>query len=338
MWHLPETEMAGRPHVTELAARIGEDCNGRNGVDLKSLLVSNAVDRLSGSGRMERIDGSVLEYHSVLLPDGGVLNSFLNVSDSVRVEQALRDRNAALEDADRLKLDFLANVSYQLRTPLNAMIGFAEMLIKQYSGPLNDKQMGYARGTLEAGERLVMLVDAVLDLSTIEAGYMHLNTAMVYIDDILDDIHVLVDEWARKQEVALVIDCPVDVGAIEADERRLKQVLSSLISNALKFTPAGGTITLSARRRPVVEGEEPQVTITVTDTGDGIPQADQARIFEPFEHGRTRRSTSTGVGLALVRSFITLHGGHVELESTQGVGTSVVCYLPVTRPEGLDAG
>ena len=329
MWRLTGVDLGTRPHVGELANRLDPELQvARDGADLKATLVGNAVDRIPRNGRIERGDGIVLEYHSVLLPDGGVLNSFVDVTDGVRVEQALRERNSALIAADQLKLDFLANVSYQLRTPLNAMIGFAEMLIKQYSGPLNMKQMEYARGTLEAGEKLVMLVEAILDLSTIEAGYMRLHTAPLYIDDVLDDILALAEDWAQKQEVSLVIDCPPDLGTIEADERRLKQVLLALISNALKFTPTGGRITVEAQR---ADGEE--IAISVSDTGAGIPQADQARIFEPFEHGRQRKqASSTGVGLALVRSFVKLHGGRVELESQTGAGTRVICYLPAVQP------
>ena len=221
--------------------------------------------------------------------------------------------------------------------PLTAMIGFTEMLIKQYFGPLNERQMEYAKGALDAGERLVMLVDAILDLSTIEAGYMRLHTAPVEIEDMLDDILALAEDWTDKQQVALVVECATDVGAVEVDERRIKQVLLNLISNALKFTPAGGKITVSAARHSS-DGEN-EIAISVTDTGSGIPEADQARIFEPFEGGKQRRlASSAGVGLALVKSFINLHGGRVELHSTPTTGTVVTCYLPVSQPSRAEEG
>ena len=333
MWKLADEELSGRPHITELTAKMADFfMQGEEGEALRTQLISNALDRVPRSGRMERGDNSVLQYHSVLLPDGGVLNSFLDVTDSVRVELALRERNAALIAADQLKLDFLANVSYQLRTPLNSMIGFAEILIKQYFGPLNDKQMEHARLTLEAGERLVMLIDAILDLSTIEAGYMRLHTAPIDVYNLLEDILVLAEDWAEKQEVTLLIDCDEDAGSIDADERRLKQVLLNLISNALKFTPTGGRITLGVQMLST-PGHGDELALSVADTGSGIPQADQARIFEPFAQGNKRRqSSSAGVGLALVKSFINLHGGRVELKSKQGEGTVVTCYLPVQQP------
>ncbi len=337
MWRLPEPDLTGRPHITELTGKLDSTMlAGKDPVALKALMISNALDRLPRSGRIERGDGSVLEYHSVLLPDGGVLNSFLDVTDSVRVELALRERNAALIAADQLKLDFLANVSYQLRTPLTAMIGFSEMLIKQYFGELNDKQMEYAKGALDAGERLVMLVDAILDLSTIEAGYMRLHTAPVDVENMFEDILALAEDWTDKQQVALKIECAPQVGSIEADERRVKQVLLNLISNALKFTPAGGSITVSAQRVAAVSGDE-EIAISVIDTGSGIPEADQARIFEPFESGKQRKlASSAGVGLALVKSFINLHGGRVELVSTPGTGTTVTCFLPVSQPQRVE--
>ncbi len=332
MWHFKEDVLTGRPHITELTAQLDASLTaGQDASGLKLLMVSNALDLLPRSGRIERGDGSVLEYHSVLLPDGGVLNSFLDVSDSVRVELALRERNAALIAADQLKLEFLGNVSYQLRTPLNVMIGFSEILYKQYFGELNEKQMEYAGGALEAGQKLVMLVDAILDLSTIEAGYMRLYTVPVKVSDILESIVVLAGDWAAKQEITLVMDCPDTVGTIEADERRVKQVLLNLISNALKFTPTGGRITLRAVRTPPGPGEQ-EVIVSVTDTGSGIPEADQARVFEPFESGKRKLASSAGVGLALVKSFIDLHGGRVQLESELGLGTTVSCFLPVRQP------
>ena len=339
IWKLPDEELINRPHITALTAKLDAFFPKQpGGDDIKALMISNAIERHSRRGRMTRADNSTIEFNSVSLPDGKVLNSFLDVTDSVRVELALRERNAALIAADQLKLDFLANVSYQLRTPLNAMIGFAEILIKQYFGPLNDKQMEYARGTLEAGEKLVMLVDAILDLSTIEAGYMRLHTAPLNVCAILEDILALAEDWAEKQKVTLIIDCEQSVGTIEADERRLKQVLLNLISNGLKFTPHGGTITLSAHRLQS-EGRE-EVALAVADTGSGIPEADQSRIFEPFEQAGQRKfaSSATGVGLALVKSFVTLHGGRIELKSKQGEGTVVTCYLPISQPSQVAEG
>src|SRR5213078_974475 len=161
----------------------------------------------------------------VPLPDGNVLLSYLDVTDSTRVERALRERNEALETAGRLKSEFIANVSYELRTPLNAIIGFAEILANQYFGPLTPRQLDYSRGILDSSHRLMALINDILDLATIEAGYMALETGRVEIGDMLEAVMVLTRERARSQNLSLTLACPPDIGALEADERRLKQAL-----------------------------------------------------------------------------------------------------------------
>jgi len=259
----------------------------------------------------------------VPLPDGAVLNSFIDVTDSVRVEQALRDRNDALLAADQLKLDFLANVSYQLRTPLNAMIGFTEILTNRYFGELNERQTEYVDGVLQAGRRLEALIDAILDLSSIEAGYLKLDLEPVDIAAMVEEVRALTAEWAQRERVDLAVRCEPEVGAIVADERRVKQVLLNLVANAIKFTPPGGRIELSAE----IKGDD--VALTVADNGIGIPEEDRERVFAPFERARrTHPRSGAGVGLALVKRFIAMHGGTVELISDSETGTRVVCTLP----------
>ncbi|HJT06585.1 MAG TPA: HAMP domain-containing sensor histidine kinase, partial [Stellaceae bacterium] len=250
--------------------------------------------------------------------------SYFDVTDSTRVENALRERNEALETAGRLKSEFIANVSYELRTPLNAIIGFAEILTNQYFGELSPRQLDYSRGILDSSHRLLSLINDILDLATIEAGYMTLETQELDIHTLMSSVLSLSRERARNQNLKLDFDCPTDIGALHGDERRLKQALFNLISNALKFTPAGGTVTLSARRTAQ------RIALIVADTGVGVPREDQARIFEKFERGSPNaRHSGPGLGLSLVKSFIELHGGTVEMDSRPGTGTTVTCYLNV---------
>jgi signal transduction histidine kinase len=258
------------------------------------------------------------------LPDGAALLSYVDVSDTIRVERALRERNEALETADRLKTEFIANVSYELRTPLNTIIGFTEMLTGQYFGPLNDRQAEYSKGILESSHRLLSLINDILDLATIEAGYMTLERDWVDVHPMLSNALTLVREPARKKNIALELDCPADIGAIHADERRLKQALFNVLSNSVKFTAANGSITISARRH------DDRVVLTFTDTGIGIPEDDRSRVFMKFERGSSpeARRQGAGLGLPLVKSLIELHGGSVDLESEPGVGTKVTCILP----------
>jgi signal transduction histidine kinase len=260
----------------------------------------------------------------VPLPDGNVLLSYLDVTDSTRVQRALRERNEALETAGRLKSEFIANVSYELRTPLNAIIGFAEILTNQYFGELNPRQLDYSRGILDSSHRLLSLINDILDLATIEAGYMVLETERIDIHTLMASVLALTRERARKQNINLEFDCPPDLGTLAADERRLKQALFNLISNAIKFTPAGGTIRLGAHR------ENGDIRLVVADNGVGIPSEDQARVFEKFERGNPQaRQSGAGLGLSLVKSFIELHGGRVEIVSEANKGTTITLYLPV---------
>lgn len=257
------------------------------------------------------------------LPDGGVMVSYYDISDSTRVENALREKNAALEAAEQLKTDFLANVSYQLRTPLNAIMGFSEILDHQYFGELNDRQKEYASGIHEAGERLVNLIDDILDLSTIEAGYLELKKTPVDVKALLQSLFDLTTEWARKRKLDVKLSCPQNIGLVSADERRLKQALLNLIRNAINFTPENGQIIISAKKiRDSIE-------IAITDTGVGISAEDLSRIFTPFNRGQQPgQHSGAGLGLTLVKNIVELHGGTIAIESESNKGTTAHVVLP----------
>ncbi|HTI85862.1 MAG TPA: ATP-binding protein [Alphaproteobacteria bacterium] len=329
IWGLSPQFTETQPHVAEVAEAIREHFVTDNWPVLKERIVNRATDYAPHNGRFLRRDGIVLDYAAVPLPDGGMLFSYLDVSDSIKVERALRERNEALETADSLKSEFITNVSYELRTPLNTIIGFTEILANQYFGSLNDRQTDYARGILEASRQLLGLIDAILDLALVEAGRMTLDRRPIAIVDMLNSVQALSRERARKQGIEIALACDTDAGTMVGDERRLKQALFNLISNAIQYTPPGGRIELSARR----DGNA--VTFAVADTGIGIRPEDRERIFGKFERtvdGRLR-SPGLGVGLSLVKSFIELHGGEIELESAPGQGTTVMCRLPIESPE-----
>jgi signal transduction histidine kinase len=337
IWGLSETDLAGEPHIGDIVEKTREfyDDN-QDWLALRDRIIARVTAQTHSSGRLDRRDGSVLQRATVPLPDGNVLLTYLDVTDTARVERALRERNEALETADRLKSEFIANVSYELRTPLNAIIGFAEILANQYFGPLSPRQLDYSRGILDSSHRLMSLINDILDLATIEAGYMALETGRIEVGDMLESVMGLTRERARSQNLSLTMSCPPGTGAIEADERRLKQAIFNLISNAIKFTPPGGSIRLEAR---IDDGD---LILAVVDTGVGIPVADRERVFEKFERGNPQtREAGAGLGLSLVKSLIELHGGSVHIDSEPGSGTSILCRLParlrVAAPEGAEA-
>ncbi len=330
LWKLPVEGLGGEPHVSEIAEKIrGFFSAGEDWPDLKARLIMRMTSDRPATARLERRDGTVLQAVTVPLPDGNVLLSYLDTTDSTRVENALRERNEALETAGRLKSEFIANVSYELRTPLNAIIGFAEILANQYFGNLNARQTDYAQSILESSGQLLSLINDILDLATIEAGYMEIDHAPVDIHALMSSVMTFAHERARAQGLRLDVDCPAEIGSVPGDERRLKQAVFNLVSNALKFTPEGGTVTVAARR------EDDRVALIVSDTGVGVAQEDQARIFEKFERGnRQARPSGAGLGLSLVKSLVELHGGDVELQSLPGEGTTVTCWLPAVAPAG----
>jgi signal transduction histidine kinase len=329
LWHLAPDELVGEPHVGLLAdkfRRLLDD--GADWADRKARLVGRLTADRPSSTTLHRRDGSVLQAVTVPLPDGNTLLSYLDVTDTTRVENALRERTEALEAAGRLKSEFLANVSYELRTPLTSITGYAEMLTNQiYAGEMKPRQLEYAQHILESAQHFTHLVDDILDLATIEAGYMELDPTNVDIPSMLSSVLTLQQAQARNLGLRLEFECPATIGTLPGDERRLKQVMFSLVSNALKFTPAGGTVTVAARR------EKDRVALTVADTGIGVAAEDQVRIFEKFERGNPHtRQAGAGLGLALVKSFIELHGGTVELRSRPGEGTTVTCWLNAVLP------
>ncbi len=329
LWGLHPEDLEGEPHISKIVEKMKPLFAQDEWPAMREELIASGLDRLMHEGHLHRSDGVLVDFNTVPLPDGGVLITYTDVTDKMRVENALREKNAALEAAEQLKLDFLANVSYQLRTPLNAIMGFNEILEKQYFGPLNERQMEYTRDMKEASERLLGLINDILDLSTLEAGYMKLTRGDTDIPGMLSSVSSLVQGWAHKENILIALECPDDIGSIVADERRLQQAIINLIRNAITFTPAGGNITLGAKR------DKDSVIIYVADTGIGISKEDKARIFEPFQRAHTGSGKKTarggaGLGLSLVRNIIALHGGTVSLESEPGKGTTVSLHLPVT--------
>jgi signal transduction histidine kinase len=330
LWGMGDAAALARgPHLSEILEMMrGQFADDAAWTEFARRITASAADREQASGRIEREDAAVVQYATVPLPDGAIIVGFLDVTDTVRVEQALRRSNAALEAADRLKSEFIANVSYQLRTPLNAIMGFAEILQNGYYGTLTQRQLEYVSGVLESGQRLLILINDILDLATIEAGFMALERTDVDVEKVIQSVAELTRDWAETEQLSVETRVPPGVGTIRADERRIKQAVFNLVSNAIKFTPAGGRITLSAERA----GDE--VVISVADTGIGIPARDQDRVFGRFERAHPdQRGPGAGLGLSLVKSFVELHGGRVRMESRPDEGTRIDCVLPVAAPE-----
>ncbi len=271
------------------------------------------------TGEIKRVDDKVLTWLSHPLPDGASVVAWSDVTDSKQVEKSLKDRAEAIQAAADVKSHFVEHVSYQVRAPLTTISGYADLLEGGYAGPLNDKVKGPVDAIQAAAEQLATMLENILDVAAVEAGTLALDLKDVDPHAIIEGMVALVQTRAEQTRVHIKVDCPDDIGKLRADGPRLKQVLYNLMRNALTYTEAGGTIHVGAAE------EDSLVRFWVADDGIGIDEEKRAQVFEEFESGSRG---GAGLGLALVRSLIDLHGGLVSLESEVGKGTKVTCLLP----------
>jgi signal transduction histidine kinase len=277
-------------------------------------------------GEARTSDARIVEYQTRPLPDGATLIAFADVTDTRRLEGALAASQGALDEAERLKRDFVGNVSYELRTPLTTIIGYSELLQSQGES-LSERGKGYAAAVRGAATQLARSIEDVLDIAQIDANEMVLDSDEIRLCELLNDT---AQRWASSADAGkleIVVACDDQVGLMRGDTRRLAQVLDHLVDNAVRQTPAGGRITLSAARS---SGE---LRLQVTDTGRGIPFHVQPYLFDRFV-GRDRGGA--GLGLALVKALVELHGGWVEVQSEPGHGAVFTCHLPeIAQTQGV---
>jgi signal transduction histidine kinase len=242
-----------------------------------------------------------------------------------RMNGELRRVYEQLEAVNLHKSQFLANMSHELRTPLNAIIGFSEVLHERMFGELNAKQAEYVQDIYTSGRHLLALINDILDLAKIDSGRVELERSRFDLRLAIDNAVTLVRERAQRHGIALEVDAADSLGEIHADERKVKQILLNLLSNALKFTPDGGRVAVAAKRA------DGAAEISVADTGIGIAAADQELIFEEFRQAQTKPGQAregTGLGLALTRKFVEMHGGRISVESEPGKGATFTFTLP----------
>ncbi len=326
LWRLSQEFLAPGQHISDIIEQLKSFFDYGDSWDMyKEKIIHNITDRIPKNGRLTRKDDTILDFTYVPLPDGAHLISYTDVSDSYRAERALRERNQALETADRIKSEFLHSFSFDLKAPINTIIGFGEILSDRYFGGLNNQQITYCKGILDSSNQLLTLVNDIIDLATIEAGQMNLNLQPIEAKSVLNSVATIVSKRIKERKLSLSVMCSSDVSDFVADERRLKQALINLIQNSIKFTQAGGKISLSATRI----GNN--LHLTVSDTGSGISRKDQKRIFRKFERTEEAidRYDGIGLGLSLVKSLIELHGGRVVISSKQKTGTKVTCIIPM---------
>ena len=327
LWNLENDFTASEPHIRDVLARCRDYFVTDDMPHFLQQLQSRLQSRQLTSLHFERSDGSLLNCSCVPLPDGATLLSFIDVTDSTLVERSLRDRAEALETADRMKTDFLANMSYELRSPLTSISGFAEMLGREYAGVLNSSQREYVEGIYQSSQYLSALIADIIDLATIEAGYLKLNISAFPIRAAVDSVITLLSARLKLHRATIQVTIAADVTQMVADEVRVKQILINLLSNAAKLSKSRGTIDLSITRTP-----ENAIAVTVHDDGPTLDEARLVQLFEPFARG-PKSGTESMLSLGLVKRFMQLHGGTVVATAAPERGTIITCLFPSIEVE-----
>lgn len=331
LWRLPEKLANGDVHISILKAACDSVAKESPWGDFVAAVTGFDDERRDSHGRTELIDGAILSYAIIHLPNGQVMMTFVDETDSVNVERALKEKNEALEKADKLKNDFVQHVSYELRSPLTNIIGFTELLALETTGPLSQRQREYVDHIGSSSSLLLTVVNDILDLATVDAGIMELDIGEVEIRPIVASAAELISERVKEHGIRLEIAVDDAPFSFHADESRIRQILYNLLSNAANYAPEDSLITLSARQ------SEDGVEFRVHDDGPGMSQEVLRTIFRRFEprtNGGRRRGA--GLGLSIVKSFVELHGGTVEIETGEGRGTTVICRFPIA-PRGMRA-
>ncbi|HEX8442529.1 MAG TPA: ATP-binding protein [Allosphingosinicella sp.] len=326
LWQFEEEQLAAHPRVDALVPHIAAKLkNPKHAGLVRELVRSATVERKQRGGRVSLVDGREFEFAAVPLPDGNALFTMLDVTSSRMVESALRERNDALEEGDRIRTAFVSNMSYELRTPLTSIGGFAEMLAGGYAGELSPTAWDYVTAIMESVARLSALIDNVLDLTQSESGSLLLAEEQVELAALCDDVAAELAPLAAERGIDFVQSLDASAGAVTGDRRRLGQAIGNVLRNSVQHTPAGGRVLLHA------VGDGQAAAITVSDNGIGIAPVDQARVFDRFHRSMsttTGRGEAVGLGLPLARQFIEAHGGAIELHSELGQGTTVTIRLP----------
>lgn len=329
MWHLDLSVLSEEPHLSEILEMTKSFYEfGDNWPAFKQKILALLNRRELVKQRIERTDGSVLEWVCVPLPDGGTLMTYTDVTDSYLVEHSLRAEKEALKEADRLKTNFLSTVSYELRSPLTSIKGFSEVLLKKYFGDLNEKQAEYVRGIFESSLKLSGLIDNILEIASVDAGNIQLELKEFELYDVVSGVVSMISEAIKESNVRLLLECPQNIGKIYGDEKRIRQVISNLLDNAINFTGNSGSV-----RIKVFEIGEDEIAIAITDTGKGIRTEEQKDLFNRFHRSST--ASGLGLGLPVAKSIVDIHGGRIELQSLPGKGTTVTCFFRRKHPKLL---
>jgi len=336
LWDLPASRASSGTHIKDIMEALKPLLTQKpDWVSYRQALIDTITDRVPKSGKLKRTDDRILEFIYIPLPDGAHLISYTNITDTHRIDQVMRENEKVVEKADNVKSNFLSAVSYDLKSPLNTIIGFAEILSQGYLGQLTREQHAHSQGIVDSAQGLLSVVNNILDLASVEAGCLKLNIQPVRIQDFLDLLSKSVQPSIAKYGLKFSTTRHTPQDIFHFDEHRLKQVLLHLMYNSVRETPEGGEISVD------VHTTDTHLQISVSDTGVGIPKDTYSHVFGTFEKESPKSRAGypgSGLGLPLVKSFIELHGGHVDIlshtiQGSKMKGTKVICEIPLDLPQ-----
>ena len=335
-WNLQDKDLKNNPHISDVLDlwRPMLDKGDDTWKETKNQVLGHIINRDQLSGRWSLVDGKTLQHIIVPLPDGATLLTMTDVTDSAHVENALRDKNRALETADKLKSEFVTGISDDLRLPLSSIISFSEILDKEYFGELNDKQKNYLSWIMKASNQVKSFIDDVMDLAVIEAGEMRLQTAEF---DVGKTVKQVVDEFksqSHQKHFSLDLNTETTTGAANGDERRFRHAILNILEDAIERIPAGGKIVLATK------GDQDTVEVSLAYRNAEIPLflRDEMPGEKPKKKAKNTDRDFIGLRLSLARSIVKLHGGHVEYDLVPDKDSTIRCTIArnISAPEAKD--
>lgn len=333
IWQLEEAALAGHPRLDELLPLLARHLKKPSQIAVVAeILRMTTANREARKSRINFADGRIFQISTVPLPDGNALFTMFDMTDSIQIEQALRDRNSALLEADAMKGKFLANMSYEFRTPLTSISGFADLMKSGIAGKLPPKAMEYVEAIAASSERLTQQINTVLDYSQGEVGALPITKLPVDVASLLRASITEHRKFASDRQIEIILDAGSKPGIIAGDQKRLSQAIGHIVDNALRYGRQGGRVLI------VTQAEKNGVTIIISDDGPGMSSKDQAAVFDGFRAAPTSQASAPageagtarngGLGLPLARQLVEAHGGRLELQSEIDVGTNLVIWLP----------
>lgn len=329
LWKLDERLLDHQPHILDifdLTFKLYDFID--NGDLYKDNLMNAITNRQSLHQKIERRDGKVIDFSSVPLPNGATLMTYIDITDSALVEKSLRAEKKALEEADLIKGRFLSSISYELRSPLTSIHGFAEGMLRGHIGGATDKQLPYLQAIYDSSVNLTNLIDNILDVASIDSGYMTLSLEDFDIQHLVRTIEESIEKDVSQKDCNLIIDCENDIGTMNGDQKRIEQVMRNLLSNAIRFSRQHDTISFTVKTRGAAKRI---ICFEVEGYGTPLTKEEKARVFDRFYKPPTDLSFNNGLGLTLAKSFIELHGGKIMIENKSKNRIRVTCTLKRNR-------